>query len=251
MNSRLLAVMVSFFLTLSSVSRGAEVIRITNGEWLPFFSQSLEGFGRPSMIVTDAFALEGIKVEYGFFPWKRSYVLSRNGVWNGTIGWPFSEERSVSHYYSMRPINSGDWVFFHRKSMKLSADSPDKLKAYTFGVTLGEWAMDGNDEFTKSLRRGKYQIQQAATDEQMFLMLVRGRIDVFPQQVDVGYHQISQLQKEGLMSHEEAIGLTHYPKPYRQMPLYLLLSKKIERNKMLMELFNRGMDRLHEMDRLD
>ena len=178
-------------------------------------------------------------------------MLSENGKWDGSIGWPYSEERAKTHYYSQRPVNSGKWVFFHRKDTEFKSLSIEELKKYTFGVTLGEWAMDGDDAFTTLLRNGVLNYEQAQTDELMFVMLARGRIDVFPQQVDVGYHQIKMLQQEGRVPRQELEAITHFPQPYRKMPLYLLLSKKNDRNKMMIEKFNKGMDRLHELGRLD
>ncbi len=249
--SRFPILLFSLLLIFSTQGLAKDTVRITNGEWLPFFSKSLEDFGRPSKIVTDAFALEGVKVEYGFFPWKRSYMLSRHGKWDGAIGWPYSDERARYHYYSKRPVNSGEWVFFHRKDTNFSARSVADLRAYVFGVTLGDWVMDGDDFFTSALRDGLLKYERVATDEQIFLMLTRGRVDVFPQQIDVGYHQIEQLRKQGRLTKTDANNITHLNKPYRRMPLYLLLSKKVEQNRHMIKVFDRGMDRLSRMGQLD
>jgi polar amino acid transport system substrate-binding protein len=251
MHMRIPALILALLLVATTQVQAGDRIRITNGEWLPFFSEGLHDFGPPSKVVTDAFALEGIKVEFGFFPWKRSYMLSFNGDWDGAIGWPYGAERAKSHYYSKHPINSGKWVFFHRKDTHFEARSVDQLKTFSYGVTIGDWVMDGDDVFTSALRNGLLKYQRVATDEQIFLMLVRGRVDVFPQQVDVGYHQIQALRKQGRISKVEAANITHFEKAYRSMPLYLLLSKKIARNKRMIAAFDRGMDRLHDLGRLD
>ena len=123
------------------------------------------------------------------------------------------------------------------------AQATDSLAA-TFGVTLGDWVLDGDDPFTTALRDGILNYQRITTDEQILLMLARGRIDVFPQQLDVGYHQIKQLVKAGRMSRDEAAQITHHRKAYRKMPLFLLLSRKVESNRSMIEAFNRGMERL-------
>lgn len=242
---------IIFLLTLVPRGEAEERVRISNGEWLPLFSESLEDYGAPSKIVTDAFALEGVNVDYGFFPWKRAYKLSSIGEWDGTIGWPYSEERAKTHYYSKRPVNSGKWVLFHRTTTPLLSLSIEKLKPYTFGITLGDWALDGKDALTTSLRNGILEYDQAPTDELMFLILARGRIDIFPQQIDVGYYQIKTLQKEGRLKKEEAASLTHFEETYRSMPLYLLLSRKAKNSKRLMGIFNRGMEQLYRAGRLD
>ena len=66
-----------FLLGLFSSASAAETIRITNGEWPPFTSERLPDKGPLSRIVAEAFALEGISVEYGYFPWRRAYDYTR------------------------------------------------------------------------------------------------------------------------------------------------------------------------------
>ena len=44
------------------------VVGLTNGEWPPYTSQNLKNYGVFSPIVSEAFELEGMTVEYTFFP---------------------------------------------------------------------------------------------------------------------------------------------------------------------------------------
>ena len=50
-------------------------VRLANGEWPPYTSLNLPNLGCDSQVVTEAFALEGIGVEYDFFPWARGTCL--------------------------------------------------------------------------------------------------------------------------------------------------------------------------------
>ncbi len=68
-----LALVALLALLISVAHARAETLRITNGEWPPFTSQHLPHGGPLSRTVAEAFKQAGIKVEYGFFPWKRSY----------------------------------------------------------------------------------------------------------------------------------------------------------------------------------
>ncbi|MCP4294729.1 MAG: hypothetical protein GY786_03900 [Proteobacteria bacterium] len=72
-------------LSFSTVGYSEEIIRITNGEWPPSLSKDLKYYGVGSRTVAEAFALEGIKVEYGFFPWGRFYRYAKRGDWDGSI----------------------------------------------------------------------------------------------------------------------------------------------------------------------
>ncbi len=83
------------------------------------------------------------------------------------------------------------------------------------------------------------------------LMLVRQRVDALPQQVDTGYHRVQEQQNQGRMARWEAANPCHFEKAYRSMPLYLPLSKKATRNKPMTEAFDRGMEKLHQMGRLE
>jgi polar amino acid transport system substrate-binding protein len=57
-------------------------------------------FGLASRVVTEAFAAEGVTVEYGYFPWARSFMLAQTGEWDGTLIWTKSAEREKDFYYS-------------------------------------------------------------------------------------------------------------------------------------------------------
>ncbi len=73
----------------------------TFGEWPPFFSNDLKHGGVTSHVASEAFALEGIKVEYGWFPWNRALHLAQTGDWDAAIGW-----------ISTRIVAIWDWVVF-------------------------------------------------------------------------------------------------------------------------------------------
>jgi polar amino acid transport system substrate-binding protein len=241
---------IFFHIFLFSAAVYAEdTIRITNGEWPPYFSENLKHYGLDSRIVSESFAHEGIKVIYGFFPWTRSYLLSELGEWEGAIGWPYSKERENNHYYSAQPISEGEWVFFHRKDFPFDWDNKEDLKGARIGITLGDWGLDGDDEVTKALKAGELKYEYAPEDHLNFLKLNAGRIDIFPQDINVGYAQINALVIDNRLSKEEASRIIHHPRPYRKMPLYLLLSKKHERNKQLIKLFNKGFAHLKKTGR--
>ncbi len=72
-----------------------ETIILANGEWLPYQSKELKHYGVASHIVTESFALSGIKVKYKFRPWKRAYEETKEGGFYGSFLWTQSEERQV------------------------------------------------------------------------------------------------------------------------------------------------------------
>jgi polar amino acid transport system substrate-binding protein len=128
-------IVMMWMIFMFSFCHAYDTIRITNGEWPPYLSEHLKHYGLASRIITEAFALEGVKVSYGFFPWKRSFILAQNGEWDGTAVWFKSPGREQDFYIS-DPVIEASYVFFHLKSRRFDWNDVDSLKPYTIGATL-------------------------------------------------------------------------------------------------------------------
>ncbi|MCP4687520.1 MAG: amino acid ABC transporter substrate-binding protein, partial [Desulfobacterales bacterium] len=104
-----------FLLCFASVGFAEETITLTNGEWPPYMSERLEHHGVVSRIVVEAFALEGVRVEYSFFPWIRALSLAKAGAFDGSVVWWKTPEREKDFFFS-DPVLDVRYVFFHLKS---------------------------------------------------------------------------------------------------------------------------------------
>ena len=62
---RLLPLLFALLLPLAAT---ANEVRLTNGEWSPYLGQNLPRHGVASRIVEEAFALEGFRVRWEFYP---------------------------------------------------------------------------------------------------------------------------------------------------------------------------------------
>ena len=210
----------------------AQPLRLASGEWPPYFSEQLRHYGVGSHIVSEAFALEGIEVEYGFFPWKRSLRLAREGVWDGTLGWEPSAERERFFYISDR-VWQAPWVFFHLKSSPFDWQDFGDLAEVRIGGTLGYIY---SQELFEAERAGKLHIERTVSDRLNLRKLASGRIDVFPQLVDIGYYQLRQLFDADTLRR-----FTHHRKPLGSHLDHLLLTRADPRNAELIRVFNRGL----------
>jgi len=219
-----------------------EEIRITNGEWPPYLSKKLKYYGLASQIVSRAFAMEGVTVKYGFFPWKRSYQLAKAGSWDGAAVWFHSAEREEAFFIS-KPVIDVQYVFFHLKNYSFDWKGIDDLKNIKIGATL---EYNYGELFEAAEKEKKIRVYRIPKDEHNFAKLLKGKIHIFPLDLDVGYNM---LQKN--FSPKQIEQLTYHPKPIRAEPLYLLLTKKVEKNKRLIKLFNNGLKRLKESGKLD
>lgn len=215
-----------------------KVLRITNGEWPPYLSETLPHYGLASRIVTEAFARKGVKVEYGFFPWARALNIAEAGdEWDGAAVWLRNPEREQKFYYSEPVLDSG-YTFFHLKSFDFQWATIDDLRGLRIGATLD---YDYGAPFTEAEQAGIIAVERVASDEQNLEKLIKGRIDIFPVTPEVGF---SMLQKN--FSAEEVALVTYHPTYLRSDPLYLLLSRQNPENEALIALFNAGLQELKD-----
>lgn len=229
-------------LCLSHLAMAEETVRLANGEWPPYCSKTLKHYGLASRIVTEAFALEGVKVEYGFFPWKRTLAYVQKGKWDGSPGWYYSKERAQYAYYSDQMLDYKN-VIFHLKSFPFDWKTVDDLKKIRIAGTLGAYY---GEDFVEAEEAGKLTIHRVATDKMNFKKLLKGRVKLVLMDLHVGYFI---LQNE--FTPEERALITHHSKPTLAKPAYLILSKKVDRSQRLLTVFNKGLQRLKDSGKLD
>ncbi len=212
-----------------------ENIRLTNGEWPPYLSEDLKYYGISSRIVTEAFARVGVKVEYGFFPWKRAFKYAKTGEWDGSVIWQRTPEREKYFYFS-DVILEGTYVFFHLKSVNFDWNTIEDLKGIKIGATGG---YTYGEAFDKAAKENSIQVDYVIYDVQNLKKMLAGRIKIFPVELNVG---LDLLQKH--FSPEQINKITFHPKIIKRNFYRLILSKKIKTNRKRIALFNKGLSRL-------
>lgn len=242
MKSAKILLMLFLLLGLGEKTAAEETIRLTNGEFPPLSSEEMPHYGFGSRIVSEAFALSGVRVEYGFFEWKRSLDQARAGRWDGSIIWARTPDRERDFYYS-DPIMMDTNVFFHIKTYPFDWSSIDDLKDIPIGATT---AYNYGEDFQKAERDGVIHVQRAPKDELNFRKLLKGKIKIFPQNLHVGRFMIRKHFKP-----EQVELITYHPTPLLRRTYHVLLSRRVERNKHMLALFNKGLKRLREMNRIE
>ncbi len=237
MKIKQLILTVSIFITMVSSVIANETIHLTSGEWVPFLSENLKHYGYISRVVKEAFELEGVTVEFGFFPWQRSFDYALHGEWNGSVAWLNSPERAEQFYFS-DPIMESVVVFFHMKSFPFEWNSIEDLKGILIGATQGN---EYERDFRLAEESGVITVERVSKSELNFYKLLSGRIKLFPQNLDVGFNMLRKM-----FPPEKVSLFTYHRKPLHTSHLHLILSKKVERNKRMLQLFNRGLKRLTE-----
>jgi len=221
-----------------------KTIRITNGEWVPYMSEQLPQYGLISRIVTEAFKLEDIDVEWGFFPWQRAYYNAQNsGDWDASCcWWPTSEIKSDGFLIS-NPVGSNTTVFFYLNGLDFDWSTLEDLANYRVGTALG---YKYGDELDRMIEEGKITTDVAKTDKGNFRKLLEGRIDVYPTDLAVGVACI-----EECFSAEEARRFRYHSKSLDTTTLNLIISQKSENAEWFMEKFNSGLNKLKDSGRFD
>lgn len=242
MNPRRRALLVLLLADLLGQAHAREVVDLANGEWPPYLSQHLPNYGVVSRIITEAFALQGIEVRYGFFPWRRAIAMARAGDWNGTPVWIKSTERLQSFLLS-DPIVQAECHFFHRRNMQFDWSTIEDLAPYRIGISNDYFY---GEEFHDAIDKGLLTVESVPSDEQNFRKLLGERIDIF--QIDgVAGRTLLRLRFSGA----DAEKIIIHRKPLYSEPMHLMLNKDKPENRQLMKEFNAGLRKLRASGRLD
>jgi polar amino acid transport system substrate-binding protein len=238
----LLALLLSALFVTNITAEAQEHIRITNGEWPPFLSQDLPHFGAVSRIITDAFALEGVTVEHGFFPWKRSYKLAESGEWGATAVWVHSGERAQAFHFSESVLKSQN-VFFYLKDFPIEWESLDDLADIKIGVSIGYYY---GEEFEQAEQAGRLNVERSFDDEMNLRMLQKGRIQACIIDLYVGYALLRKNFPPKVLEQ-----ITHHSKAVTETSYHLLFSKKANNSTTQLSVFNKGLNKLKESGKFE
>jgi polar amino acid transport system substrate-binding protein len=227
-------VLILFALIFCSTTGTAdEIIHVTNDEWLPYQSSTLKHNGLFAHIVSEAFALVGVRVEHEFFPSARSLELVKYGDFDASTIWSYSPERAEYADFSQEVLWQIEWVFFHLKSYSFNWNTLADLKDIDIGATVG---YSYSPEFIQAEKAGHLSVERVPTDVINWRKLLRRRIQIFPNGRVVGVRQLHKY-----FSLQERQQVTYHPKPLVVKKYYMLFSKKTGKSERLIKLFDEGL----------
>ena len=236
---------ILLFITLTA-SQGANisnpvVVQIATEEYAPFTSENLKGYGVFNHIVSEAFRLEGIEVEYQFFPAARSFSLAKDGKFDGTTPWAKRKDREIDFFYSDPILDVGGESFFYRKNYKFNWDPATQDYSHLKDVDVGAIiSYDYGSKFQEAERQRIFHVDRISSLKNLFSMLLFGRIDVVISKLWVAKHVLqvnfSSEQIAQIASRPE----NNEPPSYD----YVLLSKKRPAAQYLLKSLNNGLKKL-------
>ena len=151
-------------------------------------------------------------------------------------------ERETDFLFSA-PLLDEQFVFFHLKSVPFDWQQFDDLTGMTLGGGLEYSYGPGFDAF---LARGKVRMERVSSDQQNFEKLLKERIVLYPQEVNVGYAAL-----RSQFTPAERARITHHPKPLLVNQSYLMLPKRLADSEALMQRFNQRLQAFRDSGRYD
>jgi polar amino acid transport system substrate-binding protein len=241
---RCLPALALLCMLLSQGAWAQERLRIAIGEWPPFISASQPGNGVIIQLIDEAFASQGIKVEYGFFPWKRAYEEVRRGRWHASAVWGKTAERERECWFS-DVVYRDEVVLFYNKARPLQWDGSleqagHSLRGTRIGLPLGS----AKSAVLAEAERLGWVSYEIGGDELVNLRkLAAGRIDA----VDIVKGSGTYLMNRRLSPQErDRLAST---KPLQHWEYHLIFSRQLEENRRYLQLFDRGLAQLRRSGR--
>ncbi|WED23947.1 transporter substrate-binding domain-containing protein [Vibrio sp. JC009] len=214
----------------------AEEITIATGHLPPLYCEIAPDNGRVLNIVRAAFDAVGIQVNYDFMPWPRVNYHAKSGKKDASCCW-FNQEERAEHALYSEGVYAYNYSFYYLKKTDFDWDSIEDLKGFQLGGTEG---YSYTPEFTAAEKAGVINVKRTSSDLKNFRMLLAGRIDAFPVNVDYANYV---LKTE--MSPEDVHRFTHHPNPLRVDYVHLVFPKQNEKSARLQEAFDQGMQIIH------
>lgn len=144
---------IALIVLIPAETWAADKVRLTLMEYAPLMGEKVKGYGIEPAIVTAAFKQVNIDVEYDVFPPARSMKSAEKGIYDGTVGWVWSEEREKSNivFFSVARTPEREdkfhwitlmmrkpWAFYAKKGSGLHIKSlDDAKKVRAIGVMAG------------------------------------------------------------------------------------------------------------------
>ncbi len=230
---KIVSISVIVYFSIVSLSM-AKTFELYTGEWAPYVSETMEGYGPTSIIIEKAVKASGHDISITFVPWKRAEVFAQKGKVTASFPWsPY--ETFEKTCYTSSPIARQNMVFFYMKENLKSWDYTglEDLKKYKVGGCPGY-------AYIEILEKAGISIDFANNIELSMKKLIGKRFDILPESLLVGKDAIQKVAPEKA----NLIGISQTP--LYSKTLHLMISKNHPDGKELYEAFEKGFAIINE-----
>ena len=207
---------------------------MTTGEWAPYTSETLEGYGFFTEIVTAIFDEMGRTPQYEFYPWQRAEQAVQDGEAWAAFPYSYSEERALTFAFSDAVANSTTVFFYYKPHMEaVKWEELADLKPYTIGGVLGYF-------YEGTFKEAGLTTDYTSSEELAIKKLQAGRVDLLPMTPLVAWPQIKTLFPD------EVENFGTLEKPLAETTLCLMIQKDNQESVLLLEQFNAALQAIKE-----
>ncbi len=218
---KLIIFIIIFAFFSSSITVNNKIIKIAVSEFTPAYSKNSKEMGYICHIMKEVFAIAGYKVQFSWMPWKRVYLLTKNGEYDVAGAWFKTKERINEGMQFSDPFEKVSTNFFYLKEKKFDWNTYKDLKGLIIGITIG---FTYPNDFIKASNKGLFKIDKTSEEILNIRKLLNKRIDLFPAGPIPTY---SLLRK--YFSKSEINKLTYHPKPLIIDFNYIMFSPHISK----------------------
>ncbi|WKY44100.1 transporter substrate-binding domain-containing protein [Eubacteriaceae bacterium ES2] len=230
--------------TTADPSQSQQLLLVT-GEYQPYTSEALEGYGFFTQIVEAVLTDAGIDYRIEFYPWERGLEMVQNGQAFATFPYDESKNRNESYYTIDGIVTYRQCFYYLSSNEKLAQEGADfnsisDFAGYTFGGANGYWY--GSKEDVEALG---LTVEWANDTEALLKMLDAGRIDFMMEDERVADTLISQLFPDDVEA------FAKLPNAASSEDYHLLASKSYPNSVVLCEKFDASLAKLKENGEID
>ena len=223
--------LISFLLAFSSLSaQSLKNLELVTGEWPPYSTSRVEGYGLITELVKAALQDMGYNPAFSFSPFFIAYELARKGT--VTAAFPFfkNDQRLKEMYYS-DPLFEVNNVIFYNKNVNPTFSgikSISELKNYRVGFVRSY-------SYSEEIMNAAMNSVEVKTEVTAFKLLMEGKIDLLPASEAVGQAIVDR--------HFDMV--KHYlgilPSIKYKETVHLIASKRVAANRSFMNQFNESL----------
>jgi polar amino acid transport system substrate-binding protein len=226
-------IIILLLLFSARFGQAAEKLPLATGEWQPFTSAELEGYGFFTQIITAAFEEAGVAVDYRFFPWKRCEAYVESGKSFAAFPYSITDNRKTFAYFS-DPVSEATTVFFFNKEKHVTPihyDSMEDLKNYDLVGVLGYF-------YAETFTKKQLKVAYVRSEVKALELIVHKRYDLLPLNNFVGWNLINTRFPSA------AHRFDTLKTPLSTDTLHLMVSRKYPRGRQLLNRFNAALRRI-------
>lgn len=228
-------VILTVILALSPVSIQADTLPLATGEWLPYTSENLEGYGFITEIVTAVLREMQIEPQYTFETWKRCYSLVLRGdVW-AAFPYSYTEERADEVLFSDVVGESTTKFFYYGSGQSYAYTTLEDLQPYRIAGVKGYF-------YEEAFSEAGLNVSYTADETSALKRLQAGRVDLMPLNELVGWALIREVFPD------QADQFHTVDTPYDVSELMLVASPQYPGAQEYLEQFNQALQRVKQSE---